>query len=159
MLVGDSIRLETREGNRIPNEQKPQRDSTSMADAEEYSKSNGAESTRSLSSVYNCFGMVFASRRTRVFPDSIEMILTDDGYTKLSSVESVIQGDLVLYTKDDEYSHVAVVVTPQFGEGGVGKRPLVMSQWGADGEYLHLWDHVNPSLGEPTEFWTDRYGI
>ena len=157
--MGDSIRLETREGNRISNEQHRQRDSTAMAVAEELARHYGAETTRSLSSVYNCFGMVFASRRTAVSPDDIGMILTDDKYTRLVSVEEVMVGDLVLYTRDDEYSHVAVVVRPQFGQGGMGNRPLVMSQWGADGEYLHLWDRVSPWLGEPTEFWTDRYGF
>ena len=159
LLVGDSIRLETREGRRIPNEQYWQRDSTSMAEAERAANFYGVERTRSLSSVYNCFGLVFASRRTQVAPDHIAMILTDDKYTKLRSVEEVITGDLVLYTKDDEYSHVAVVVSPKFGEGGIGNHPLVVSQWGKDGEYLHLWDRVSPLLGAPTGFWTDRYGI
>ncbi len=76
--MGDSIRIDTREGNRIPNEQRAQRDSTAMSVAQEWAKLHGAERTRSLSSVYNCFGMVFASRRTTIHPDDIEMILTDD---------------------------------------------------------------------------------
>lgn len=160
LLVGDSIKLETREGNRIRNEQHFQRDDAAMAVAEDLARRYGIQGTRSLSSIYNCFGMVFASRRTKVFPDDIRMILTDDRYRQLRSVEQVIAGDLVLYTDNrGRYSHVAVVISPRFGEGGVGNDPLVLSQWGADGEYLHRSSRVNPWLGNPTEFWTERYGI
>lgn len=159
LLIGDSIRLETRAGNRIPNEQRRQRDDSSMAAAETLARQSGVEKTRSLSSVYNCFGMVFASRRTTVSHDHIGMILKDDRYARLRSVEEVVAGDLILYTDGTgQYSHVSVVISPRFGEGGAGNDPLVLSQWGADGEYFHRWNRVNPSLGEPTEFWTDRHG-
>lgn len=32
----------------------------------------------------------------------------------------------------------------------------VMSQWGADGEYIHLLDEVPDDFGKVREFWTDR---
>ena len=32
----------------------------------------------------------------------------------------------------------------------------VISQWGADGEYIHLLNEVPACYGEAEEFWTDR---
>jgi hypothetical protein len=33
---------------------------------------------------------------------------------------------------------------------------MVLSKWGADGEYIHALGDVPALLGVPREFWTDR---
>ena len=67
-----------------------------------------------------------------------------------------LPGDLLLYWKGEEFTHVAVVVEhhPDFESGKF--RTRVVSQWGADGEYLHNVDDVPYWLGKPKEFWSER---
>ena len=112
---------------------------------------------RSLSSVYNCMGMAFASRRTCVEPDCLEMILADDNYKPVNDEKELWPGDLVIY-RDEEGKpvHVGVVNQVRLDLKNVTWEVFAISQWGADGEYLHRVDDVNPNLGTPTEYWTDR---
>ena len=114
-------------------------------------------SVRSLDSVYNCVGMVFASRRTWVEPTHIPMILEEDGYRLIDRSELEC-GDVVVYRRDDlsEVSHVGMVAKVTVKPKDASLEVLVLSQWGQDGEYIHLDDDVNPMLGTPTEYWTDR---
>lgn len=66
-------------------------------------------------------------------------------------------GDVVVYRDEGgAVVHVGVVsqVQTDLREGTRGI--LVLSQWGADGEYFHRIDDVNPLLGKPVEYWTDR---
>ena len=115
---------------------------------------------RSLSSIYNCMGMVFAARRTRVDPEHLEMMLADDEYRRVPDERHLERGDIVVY-RDTEWkvSHVGVVVKvkPDLRTTSEASWEVtVLSQWGADGEYFHLADSVHPSLGKPVEYWTDR---
>ena len=64
---------------------------------------------------------------------------------------------LVVYeTAPGDISHVAVVVSndPNLQDGT--SRIGVLSQWGSDGEYLHDYQDVHPSLGQPVRFYTER---
>lgn len=116
---------------------------------------------RSATGEYNCFGMVFASRRTCIdalegedIEEDIRHILRDDGYRQLRQDEIPETGDIVLYGGEDgALSHAAIVtaVTPT-----VDPQILVTSQWGADGEYTHRAEDVENVLGRPNEYWTDR---
>ena len=112
---------------------------------------------RALSSEYNCVGMVFASRRTWVEDYHVEFILREDGYRVVSQLHDVMEGDIVVY-RDDEgrVSHVGLVISavPEVASGRLAI--TVLSQWGADGEYLHDIGDVHPNLGKPSEFWTER---
>ena len=112
---------------------------------------------RSLSSMYNCMGMVFATRRTWVEPENLRMILEDDGYRKVLNESELQAGDVVVYRDDyGEVSHVGIVteVRPNLAEAT--REVFVLSQWGQDGEYFHRADDVNPQLGKPSEYWTER---
>ena len=112
---------------------------------------------RSLSSMYNCMGMVFASRRTWVDPEHLPMILEDDSYRRVSSEGELQPGDVVVYRHDDgEISHVGVVTEVRTNVREAAREVFVLSQWGRDGEYFHRADDVNPQLGKPAEYWTDR---
>jgi len=111
---------------------------------------------RSLSSNYNCVGMAFANRRTCIEPEQVPMILEEDGYIEITQPASVITGDVVLYERDGEITHVAIVVTndPVIADGSSNIN--VLSQWGFDGEYLHDYRDVHPSLGVPVRFYSER---
>ena len=102
-------------------------------------------------------GMVFASRRTCIDPEHLDMILDDDEYRKLTSQAELQIGDLVIYRgDDDQVSHVGIISSIDVDIGTASMRLFVLSQWGKDGEYLHGINDVSPYLGTPTEFWTDR---
>ncbi len=159
-LVPPGIPLATKQGRDIPNEQRTQRTRQEMEAAlEMHRASHLSIAVRSLRSVYNCMGMVFASRRTRIGLEHLEMILHDDGYAQVGESE-IDRGDLVVYRGNDgEFSHVGIIW--QIGPYWVNnsRDVIVLSQWGADGEFIHNMHDVNPHLGVPAEFWTDRYGV
>jgi hypothetical protein len=118
--------------------------------------------TRSLSATYNCFGLVFSCRRAFVFEESVELILNEDDYTKISR-EDVFRGDLVVYRSEPGMTanHVGIVfeVRPLL-HGSFHRRTgtgiTVLSQWGQNGEYLHLEHQVPADYGPHIEYYTDR---
>lgn len=150
--------LTTKRGNRIPNVQRRTRPPASMAAARDIVIGNHPTAkVRSLRSEYNCVGLVFASRRTHIEPEHVATILREDGFRRVNREEELEIGDVVIYRTDDrEISHVGliakIVVAVERGQREI----TVLSQWGADGEYFHHIDDVNPNLGRPAEFWTDR---
>ena len=77
----------------------------------------------------NCHGWVFTGGRYWVGGDSVDSILTDNGYQPVTDPRP---GDLVVYRKGDEVRHTAVVryVTE-------GMPVLVEGKWGVGGVYLH----------------------
>ena len=149
--------LTTKRGNRIPNMQRRTRPPISMATARDIVlNSHPSAEMRSLRSEYNCVGMVFASRRTDIDPEYVEMILRDDGFRRVEEGDLQI-GDVVIYrTEDQQISHVGLIAKITLTLARGHREITVLSQWGADGEYFHGIDDVNPNLGRPTEFWTDR---
>ena len=115
--------------------------------------------------VYNCFGVVFASRRTSV-DDDIERVLREDGFRQLNTGEKPMTGDLVCYRHESaNLLHVAVVTRidnilgsshQELGTGGV----FALSKWndsfGEDEHNIrnHAWA---PEFGRiAIEFFTDR---
>jgi hypothetical protein len=117
---------------------------------------------RSATSIYNCMGMVFASRRTCVGIDDLEpvlrLILREDGYREVTNPADLKEGDVVVYKDNNsgETTHVGIVsrITPDLLNASYLIE--VTSQWGAHGEYVHKADEVPHFLGQPAEFWTDR---
>ena len=80
----------------------------------------------------------------------------EDGFRQVEESELQI-GDVVLYRTDDhQISHVGLIANIAVMVERGHREITVLSQWGADGEYFHHIDDVNPNLGEPSEFWTDR---
>ena len=157
-LLGAGIELSTRENTCIPNERRHQRPPVAMQAALKLLQGNHPSAkVRSLSSVYNCMGMVFASRRTTIQPEHLDMILEDDQYKRLTDDSEVQPGDVVVYRDHSgEVSHVGIVAKVTINLKDEPIQVQVLSQWGADGEYFHLADDVHPGLGSPAEYWTDR---
>ena len=99
---------------------------------------------RSMSSLYNCMGMVFASRRTCIEPEHLPMILNDDEYRRVANKGDLQRGDIVVYRDDDgEVSHVGIVADVTTDPAKATWDVLVLSQWGRHGEYFHLDEDVS----------------
>jgi hypothetical protein len=113
---------------------------------------------RSLTGMYNCVGMVFATRRTAVSPDHLPQILRDDGYRTIAEA-NVFVGDIVIYKRAGNPQHVGIIyefrdISP--AHDGSLREMFVLSQWGQDGEYLHRLRDVPTIYGTELEFWTER---
>lgn len=158
-LAGAEIPLATRTGRRIPNERRMQRVPSAMLAARDFVlASHRTARMRSLASVYNCMGMCFASRRTWVDPDNLATILRDDEFQRINTIDRVMEGDVVVYRNaSGEVVHVGIVVKAGLVRADAQREIIVLSQWGGDGEYFHAIDDLNPRLGQPFEFWTDRH--
>jgi len=97
----NSVLLSTRKRIWIRNRQYPERHPERMRVAEQYCKNRVPEpiETRSLSAIYNCFGLVFASRRTALEREDIDRILDEDAYTFVARRADVREGDIIVYRK------------------------------------------------------------
>jgi len=115
--------------------------------------------------VYNCAGMVWASRRTTLpEPSDWRRVLQEDNYRQVRRGELPHVGDLVVYVRKGytEILHVAVVFSVDrfIGHdpsGGVAIR--VLSKWdNQSGEDSHALDDLVLNGGEEyvSEIWTDR---
>lgn len=91
--------------------------------------------------VYNCAGMVWASRRTSILdPRLWQRIIADDGYKWLPSGKHPIPGDIVAYvdTDADELLHVGRVAYHVEGLGEGHRIPMIISKWNSTaGESIH----------------------
>ena len=114
---------------------------------------------RSMDNRYSCVSLVFAARRTWVDVTHLDMILTADGYDVVSESDAMV-GDLIVYSEVGEKKHVGVVVDITLRvccDGVIDRDITVRSQWGQDGEYLHLAQHVDvDQFGSQVEFYTER---
>jgi hypothetical protein len=112
--------------------------------------------------IYNCAGLVWASRRTAIYHDEEwDQVLREDEYTELGDVRDVSIGDIAVYTSEGAgYLHVGVV----FGTEVVfrqGQRvPRILSKWDdMSGEYFHLAPNIPFASDFPdwtVSYWTDR---
>ena len=90
---------------------------------------------REASSIYNCHGLTFASRRTGITEERVvNMILADDGYREIS-LKRALPGDIVLYYSEQGLAHSGVVV--QVPGTGFLAPVRVVSKWGRGAEYIH----------------------
>ena len=112
--------------------------------------------------MYNCFGLIWAARRTGIYDlKEIETILKDDGYRKLSEDEKPLYGDIALYLFPPpkvEIWHAGLVCELRGLIDLDIAVPWVLSKFGpVYGEALHeAIDVPNPEEGCGLEFWTDR---
>lgn len=152
-----SIPLVTRRGRRIENQQVLQVSPTQMsARTREHLTAHPNISLRSAESIYNCVGMVFASRRTAIDVSLVRCILHGDDYRRIRKCETQF-GDVVLYLdRSKDVSHLGMVASMRPSRHGELGPMRILSQWGQDGEYLHALDDVPPIYGQPLEFWTHR---
>lgn len=115
---------------------------------------------------YNCFGLVWASRRTAVYEqEQVELILNEDGYRRLKSDEQPRSGDLaVYYFNDNSIIHVGMITELKYIVGSSTsstdseKFPWLLSKWNdSGGEVLHHYQDVPWPEGEyRIIFWTER---
>lgn len=111
---------------------------------------------RSACGRYNCYGHVFASRRTTIYDDKfIYRILEEDGFTEIGLTEMAKAGDIVLYRlRNGIILHAGQVVdaTPD--------KVVILSKWDDSmGEDFHLATDV-PKIylqESPAQYWTDRH--
>lgn len=160
MDIGE-LQLETRKGRKIPNELLPEQNPAALRAARDLAENQwfpGALRFRSISATYNCVGMVVATRRVWVQPADLMQILIDDGFQKLAGPEYAEAGDVVIYRddRDNEPTHVGVVVRKKLVLGSTEDFLVVLSKWGRDGEYEHASRTVPKVYGNPAEYWTDR---
>lgn len=154
--------LETRARWQIPNETRPERPAVALAESIRILGEAFPDARlRSITAVYNCVGLVVASRRTWADPEHLIRVLREDGYRRLGGAAEAEPGDVVAYhDPDGEVCHVGIVVQKNLALPGTPTDSLkVLSKWGADGEYVHDLSRVPYLLGIPAEFWTDRRGV
>ena len=150
--------LDTKLGTRIPNASLGQQPPETMAVRRDMvlEKHPNAQ-VRSLSSQYNCVGMVFGARRTVIEPEYVPWILFEDGYHQVPDENDLIVGDVVVYKTDNgEVGHVGIIVCIKTAVNPPRRNITVLSQWGLHGEFFHEIDDVKLEYGNQKEFWTDR---
>lgn len=158
--IGPEIALSTLKRRAIANGQRREWPPFRLlAGAEMLKRDFPAATLRSLTAVYNCWGLAFASRRTWVDLDQVRTILDDDGYAKVDKERDVRPGDVAVYLRpDDEYEHVAIVLHVEPDVERASFRFLVISKWGVNGEYIHDLRHIPMTGGVATriEFFSER---
>lgn len=157
--------IQTKRRNLIPNVLRLDRPLHWQQAAHDMMKaSHPAIRLRRATSVYNCLGMVFASRRTwveetiRLDTETIlQMVLQDDGFRRLHPNEPPMPGDLVVYRQQDHaFAHIGVMVSVETNLESAEYDITVLSKWGEHGEYIHGEHDVPHRLGTQVEYFTDR---
>ena len=167
-LIGQNkrmLRLDTRTGQPIENEVAALPTKQSLAREQILATKFGTnwEKRIGLCGIYNCAGLVWASRRTAIYEDAEwDKIYQDDDYRELKGSELPMPGDLAIYSQNMVgYIHVGLVLSLGQGVLPTGKPfPKILSKWGdASGEYIHYPGDV-PFQGHFSDFqlkyWTDR---
>jgi hypothetical protein len=140
-----SIRVDTRRGTAVDNAQSFE---VTHQDQQENAWHQGrfprAIFRTGVSPVYNCHGLTFASRRTRIAEaQSIRTILTEDDYEEVPRANIQV-GDVIVYLSaddDGDIEHSGIVVEVLRPEGFNVPAPRVWSKWGGAAEVVHMYDH------------------
>lgn len=163
-----SIALHTHKGNSIENEIAVVQVSQAKIDQfESLSKRHPRWRHRKPpTGVYNCFGHVWASRRTAVydkFDEAVLRVLADDGYRMVNRVSETPEvGDVLCYWESVDPRcnclHVGLVAYT-LPRGGLPPEVWILSKWDdTSGEVLHE-EKDHPLKAFPNvilEYWTDR---
>lgn len=130
-----AIKLETSKRTGIPNHQDKEISHFHLNWSKQIGKKHpNAKQRTEPSAVYNCHGMTFASRRTRIEKSTaIQTILQDDVYKEIT-MKDVLPGDIVIYYSDaGDPSHSGIVVEANMNL----IVPIICSKWGNAGEFIH----------------------
>ena len=138
----DKIVTQTRKGNFIDNNQCWVMTRSCINEwarkQREYPPPRAVPRPNPPSSVYNCHGLTFASRRTIVCDLEIQKILNDDDYTEVNDWRNVLAGDIVIYyangTGDAEHSGIVIEAHSNMQ---LCTEIKVLSKWGLTGEMIH----------------------
>ncbi len=147
------IRLETSKRNGIDNTQSFDISAFERNwSAEIPKKYPKAKQRTEMSALYNCHGLTFASRRTRITEHrSIERILTDDNWDQIG-LKEILPGDVVIYySEEGDRNHSGIIL--ECNELGI---PTICSKWGNAGEYIHLLTDHPPFYGPNKRFYRFR---
>lgn len=160
-----ALPLYTRDRRFIENEQRLEdHPSVLVAKRELDKQTNPGAMFRRSSGTYNCMGMLFASRRTCVDINQLDLVLEHDGYRKLGSSAQAKVGDLVVYrnalgtrTHVGQITEINIEAEKSSGaQATLAVLIQVISKWGEHGEYLHAEGDVSAWIGKPSEYWSDR---
>lgn len=138
-----SIALATSKGNAIPNLVEIDPDAKAVANYQRLLREHGVhwQPRKPATGVYNCAGMVWASRRTSILePSAWQKIIDDDGYRWLPKDQLPMPGDIAAYVdlENEELLHVARVAYLAPGVIGGSEIPMVVSKWNSTaGESIH----------------------
>ncbi len=135
MASDHPIQLQTRLGNNIENSQEhdfsiTERNYFQMLDR----KFPNANIRTPENPIYNCHGLTFASRRTRIWSSkAIRMILKDDSYIEVN-LNQVKPGDVIIYLDEQgDFEHSGIIVDVD----ETHLLPRVVSKWGGYKEVIH----------------------
>ena len=151
----NSINMTTAANRHIVNEQSYARMTAlriqQLRDAYLQDFPNNIERTMTPTGVYNCHGLLFASRRTQIDGKSIRPILHDDKYIRINRKDDVKIGDIVLFVAPDgDIEHSAIVVVPP--SESITGMPKVFSKWGPFTEFIH-YANFSPYDVTNLEYW------
>ena len=64
------------------------------------------------SGIYNCHGMIFASRRCSILDtqDVLNILEVDDNYQEIVDIKKTLPGDIVIYYADGDVQHSGMVI-------------------------------------------------
>jgi len=156
--TGENIVVETRRGRQVANSIEPE-----PGDRERrlYNLRRGRfgrswRLRKPPCGAYNCYGMVFASRRTSILEDEqVPDILTDDGYRRIEESDAMV-GDLVLYRERT----IGLLHVGRITRRDDLSALHALSKWdSASGEDEHHIRHhcwTDYGFDVRLEFWTDR---
>ena len=150
------LALETAEKNKIPNAQSKELSSQDLLQVTDIEKKWGDKiiPRSGPTPIYNCHGLVFASRRTGIFDNSsIRQILEDDRYHEIQK-EDTLPGDIVIYFNKGDIEHSGIIITVP--SENLLKIPLVYSKWGKYSEVIHLQNQCPYNLSEIKYYRVDR---
>jgi hypothetical protein len=142
------LALETAEKNKIPNAQSKELSHQDLLQVKDIEKKWGEVITprSGPTPIYNCHGLVFASRRTGIFDNSsIRQIFEDDRYREIKK-EDALPGDIVIYFNKGDIEHSAIIINAP--SESLLKIPLVYSKWGKYSEVIHLQNQCPYNLSE-----------
>lgn len=98
---------------------------------------------------YNCHGLTFGARRTRIFKTSeVRKILIEDEYQPIAAA-AVEPGDVIVYFDDSgEAEHSGIVVELGKLNDAIGSAPVpkILSKWGSCHEVVHFFNDCPYSL-------------
>ena len=160
------IPLYTRLRSRVRNSQAQEPDDRSLQKFDRLlAQHRRWELRKAACGTYNCFGHVWASRRTAIYEQSeIEIIRRDDGYRLLGMNETPRPGDLAVYCDSQEQSiyHVGVVCELRLAVALDDRPQPATVPWilskldDASGEVVHHMNDMHLPDGFTVNFWTDR---
>lgn len=161
---GRSIRLDTRTGKEIENEQSLPPDQRTVSIFQRIVQQHPQWSTRKeCCGTYNCFGHVWASRRTCIFKSGqVWRIFQEDGYREIDHSKAT-RGDIAVYLMENSTDiwHAGVIELRDIvteGTNSIGTVPWVLSKLNAVmGEVFHPLKDVHAPFRFDVQIWTDKY--